>query len=69
MKKFAHASLTVAGILFLIGAIILIICIFFAGSIHGILTESVSSELHNTVNGNIFHLWSGNSYYNTFGWN
>ena len=63
MKKFAHVSLTVAGILFLIGAIILIICIFFAGSIRGILTKSVSPELHNAVNSNIFHLWSGNSYH------
>lgn len=60
MKKFAKASLITSGILFIVGFIILIICFFWAGGIHGI-TNTVSSELHGTINGNILPLWSGHS--------
>ena len=63
MKKFANISLTVAGILFVIGAIILIICSFFAGSMLSLLTDTVSPQLHNVVGGNIPQLWNGNSHH------
>jgi len=63
MKKFAKASLITAGILFIIGAVILIICSFFAGSMRSALSDTVSSELHSTLNGNILHFWHGNSHH------
>ena len=63
MKKFAKVSMITAGILFVTGAIILIICSFFAGSMRGASTDVVSSELHSTVNGDILYLWNGNSHH------
>ena len=63
MKKFANVSLIVAGILFVTGAIILLICSMFAGNMRGALSDGVSSQLHSTINGNVFHLWNGNTHH------
>ncbi|MBD5451407.1 MAG: DUF4097 domain-containing protein [Lachnospiraceae bacterium] len=65
MKKFAKVSLITAGILFITGAVILIICSFFAGSMRGTISDAVSDRLHSTVSGNILHLWNwnGNSHH------
>ena len=59
MKKFVNISLIVAGILFVTGAVILIICRIFAGSMHGVLTDTVSSQLHTTMGSIPLYSWSG----------
>ena len=46
MKKFIKTSLIMAGIFFLIGAIILIICSFLAGSRRHMLSDAVSNDLY-----------------------
>lgn len=63
MKKFVKISLITAGILFVTGAIILIICSFFAGSMRSTISDAVSAKLYSTVNGDILHLWNGNSHH------
>lgn len=63
MKKFAKTSLITAGILFVIGVIILIICSFFAGGMRSVLSNTVSSELHSALNGSGLHLWNGSSHH------
>ena len=61
MKKFARRSLIFAGILFTIGVIILIICSFFAGGrLRSALSDTVSTELHSALHGNLLHLWNDN---------
>lgn len=63
MKNFAKVSLITAGILFLIGAIILIICGFLAGNMRGSLSDDVSTRLHSTLNGSILQLWDDNAHH------
>lgn len=46
MKKFVKTSLIMAGVFFLIGAIILIICSFFAGSRRHILADAVPNDFY-----------------------
>jgi len=59
MKKFANISLIVASILFVTGAIILIICRILAGSMHGALTDAVSTQLHGALGGVPLYAWGG----------
>lgn len=46
MKKFAKTALITAGVFFLIGALILIICGFFAGSRRHMMADAVSNNLY-----------------------
>lgn len=54
MKKFAKVSLIISGVLFSIGVVILILCSIFAGKMRHTLSDTVSTELHNTLNNDIF---------------
>lgn len=54
MKKLAKTALITAGIFFLIGAIILIICSFFAWNRRYILADAISQEVHGIFNHNIY---------------
>lgn len=61
MKKFASISLIVAGTLFVTGAVILIICSFFAGNMRSALSDTVSSQLHSTLGGIPLYSWGRTS--------
>lgn len=67
MKKFARISLITAGILFITGVVILIICSIFAGGrLRGALSDTVSSELHSTLNGDILELFDIGTHHHDF---
>lgn len=63
MKKFAKISLIITGVLFFTGVVILILCGIFAGRMRHTLSDAVSAELHNTLNGDILGIdgldWDG----------
>ncbi len=61
MKKFARTSLIVSGILFVTGAVILIICSLWAGSMRSALSDTVSSQLHNTLSFGPLFFWGKSS--------
>lgn len=67
MKKLAKISLIITGVLFSTGVVILILCGIFAGGMRRTLSDAVSAELHNTLNGDILgvgdlHFHSHNSH-------